>query len=72
MLALLRLPLGRDMDGAVMEALLPPRYFDGAPLAWVDTHTSADCYASRDRAIPKQAGDEERLEQLRALGYLGD
>lgn len=70
-LALAGLPVGRDMDGRVMEELLAPGFRARSEIAWVDSHTSADWgdrAAGADTATPRE---QERLEQLRSLGYIG-
>lgn len=69
-LTLLGLPVGRDMDGRVLEATLAPSFLERHTVRFVETHTPADWYESRggqDVTFPRS---EERLEQLRALGYL--
>jgi hypothetical protein len=68
LLTLLGLPVGRDMDGVVLESLLEPQL----PVTYVETHDTEDWLASRPTVTHETPGTEERLEQLRSLGYIGD
>jgi len=68
LLTLLGLPVGRDMDGVVLESLLEPRI----KVTYVETHDTEDWLASRPSVTYETPGTEERLEQLRSLGYIGD
>jgi len=68
LLTLLGLPVGRDMDGVVLEALLEPRL----EVTYVETHDTEEWLASRPSVKHETPGTEERLEQLRSLGYIGD
>ena len=71
-LALLELPLGRDMDGAVLNSVVDPAFLDARPLSYVDTHDTAEWVASRGSPVPEVPGTPERIEQLRSLGYIDD
>jgi hypothetical protein len=73
LLALEDIPLGLDMDGRVLDAVLLPQpgRTRKAPIA---THDTPEWLAARAGAAeapgaPTEA-DAERLEQLRALGYV--
>lgn len=71
LLALLGIPPARDMDGHPMEAILAPAFPDRPRPQAVATYDTPEWRASR--ASPPAApnpGDEERLEQLQALGYV--
>lgn len=72
LLALQEIPLGRDMDGRVLDAvLLPtPRRTRPTPIATHDTPEWLAARASAQAAGAPPEADAERLEQLRALGYL--
>ncbi len=74
LLALAGLPVGLDMDGEPMEAVLAadPRLQRPAPIAtWDDAAWLASRGAAgASDAPPAAPDDEERLEQLRALGYI--
>jgi predicted AlkP superfamily phosphohydrolase/phosphomutase len=72
LLALVGIPLGLDMDGRVLDAVLTPLPGTTRPPA-VATHDTTEWLASRSRAAPAtDTGDDEteRLEQLKALGYI--
>ena len=65
LLNLLGIPVGADMRGKVMEAVILP---DSGS---VPTHDSDEWQASRREAPGKQVEeDPERMKQLRALGYI--
>ncbi len=70
LLLLAGIPLARDMDGQVMEGILDPRFRALARSDPVASHDTEDWMAAR-RAAPRAPDvDPERLEQLRALGYV--
>jgi len=70
LLALMGLPLGEDMDGHVMRNVIDPRFMDRVPLEGVPSHDSKRWLTERANQSRSAPGQEERLEQLRALGYL--
>jgi hypothetical protein len=70
-LALLGMPVGRDMDGDVARSFLSPELLARAPVRYVPAQTEASWFARRPKpASAAGAVDVERIEQLRALGYL--
>jgi hypothetical protein len=70
-LALRGLPIGRDMDGVILKDILKPEFSACLEPTYVDTHDTAEWIASRGGpGDSERAGHEERLEQLRSLGYL--
>jgi hypothetical protein len=71
-LALLGIPVGRDMGGAVLEHVLADGVLQDRPVTYVDTHDTPEWRTSRGRPAPDVPGTEERLEQLRSLGYIED
>lgn len=71
-LAILGLPIGRDMDGRVLGELLDPKFEERIDVQFVATHDTPEWLASRGASSPAVPGTKERIEQLRALGYLGD
>lgn len=72
-LALLGLPVGRDMDGDVMRSLFLPALLVRQPVRYVRAHTEGSWFDRRPKPpIFPEVGDTERLEQLRALGYLSE
>lgn len=71
-LALLRIPLGEDMDGKVLAHLIRDEFNLASQPDPVKTHDTPEFLANR-RTAPLPAPDqEERLRQLRSLGYLDD
>jgi hypothetical protein len=58
------------MAGAVMTELLEVRSADA--VRYVESHTPPDWFERRSEAVVDSVASEERIEQLRALGYLGD
>jgi arylsulfatase A-like enzyme len=72
MLCLLGFPTARDMDGTVITAIIEPDYLEKHPVQLVDTYTPADWNDRRNKTSVYQAGVEERLEQLRQLGYIDE
>ncbi len=72
LLALVGIPVGLDMDGRALEGVLTPLPGTERP-APIATHDTAEWLAARTGAAPAaDTGDDEneRLEQLRALGYI--
>ncbi len=68
LLALLGVPVGADMEGRVLAALFDR---DVASPPTVTSHDDAAWLAARRELAPEELeADEERLEQLRALGYV--
>ncbi|MBU0639747.1 MAG: alkaline phosphatase family protein [Planctomycetes bacterium] len=70
LLALLGLPIGRDMDGKVLDDLLEPAVLAAHPIQYVPTHDTREWLAARPQ-VPQELPDtQQREEQLRALGYI--
>lgn len=70
LLALLDIPIGRDMDGAPLEKFLEKGFLEKNRIRYVDTHDSKEWLASRKGLTGELPDPDERWEQLRALGYL--
>jgi hypothetical protein len=74
LLALLGLPVGRDMDGRVMRGIVEPTYLAEHPLEYVRSHDPwldfGTAWLGRDSSSHEGAEALERLEQRRALGYI--
>jgi hypothetical protein len=69
-LALRGLPIGEDMDGAILDDLLVPDFFQDRVPRSIPSHDTPEWLDSRIKSeAPARSGDEERLEQLRTLGY---
>lgn len=69
-LALEELPLGRDMDGVVLEEVLEEGFLDRHPVTYVETYDTPEWLDSRPNELLSREAEQERLEQLRSLGYL--
>ncbi len=67
-LALKGLPLGRDMDGVVLKAVLEEGFLESHPPTYVGTHDTLEWLESRPGELLSR--ELERLQQLRSLGYL--
>jgi hypothetical protein len=70
LLALLDLPVGEDMRGQVLTEVLDPDYLARHPVQTIPTHDTEEWLASRPTAPVDRPDVEERLEQLRGLGYI--
>ncbi len=69
-LALLRIPIGKDMPGTVISTLIKDRFrLENQPEP-VSTHDTRRFLASRPGRDSQRAKGSERLEQLRNLGYI--
>jgi hypothetical protein len=69
-LALMRIPLGLDMDGKVLTDLfLESARIDRQPTP-VATHDTPEFIRKREEPLPPDPGRDERLKQLRSLGYI--
>ena len=63
-------PLGEDMPGAPMTSVLDAAWFAAHPLTRVPTHDN-DAWREVHARLKAESVDlDERLEQLRALGYI--
>jgi hypothetical protein len=69
-LALARIPVGEDMDGVVLQGVLREDLFDEGPPATVASHDTPEWLENRPQQMLSADAEEERLEQLRALGYI--
>jgi len=69
-LVLLAIPVARDVKGKVMTALVAGEFLARHPLAMVESHTPHGWAASRNLPEVETPGQDERLEQLRSLGYI--
>lgn len=70
LLALIAVPVGRDMVGEVMTGVVDPVFLADHPVRFVESHTTHSWLQSREASEAETAGSVERLEQLRALGYI--
>ena len=65
-LALLGLPVGRDMDGKPIEGLISAEFLETHPLSWIKTYDPTP----RQGTITPGAYDEAMKRRLRGLGYI--
>ncbi|HVS17219.1 MAG TPA: alkaline phosphatase family protein [Planctomycetota bacterium] len=70
LLALLELPLGEDMPGAPMVLVLDADWLAAHPTTSVATHDDDAWREAHARLRAESIDLDERLEQLRALGYI--
>jgi arylsulfatase A-like enzyme len=70
LLALLDLPVGADMEGAPMTTVIDPAWLAAHPVREVPTHDTPEWLRQRERFQADALDLSERLEQLRALGYV--
>jgi hypothetical protein len=66
LLALMGLPVAKDMDGRVLAEMLAPEFLAAMPARYIDTWEEKDWTFEEDR----DSADEALKEQLRSLGYL--
>jgi hypothetical protein len=71
-LALMQIPVGQDMDGRVLAQLFSDDVQTASQPPPVPTHDTAEFLARRDREAPPHPDEQERLDQLRSLGYIGN
>lgn len=70
LLALLGVPVARDMPGSVLTSVVEPQFLTRHPPRSVASHTDT-AWLEKQRAAPAPVLHQiERLEQLRALGYV--
>jgi hypothetical protein len=69
-LALAGLPLGEDMDGEILAHVLEEGFLEVHPPSTIGTHDTAEWLESRPSQMLSPEAADERLEQLRALGYI--
>jgi hypothetical protein len=72
LLAMLGIPVARDMDGKAMTGWLAPELLERTPVRSVATHTGPEWFETRTKPPLALQGSGERLKQLRALGYLDE
>jgi hypothetical protein len=70
-LEMLRVPVGSDMEGHALRWIFKDGFEIERQPPPVETHDDADFLASRGKKPVLDPGEAERIEQLRALGYIG-
>jgi len=71
-LAMMRIRIGQDMDGLPLVQLFEEEVEIARQPAPVPTHDTAEFLAGRGHPAPTHPGEQERLEQLRRLGYIDE
>jgi predicted AlkP superfamily phosphohydrolase/phosphomutase len=66
-LALLGMPIGRDMDGRVLTEAIAPEFLEKTPLRYIDTY---DTDLALGEVEDEEPVSEELLTRLRDLGYI--
>ena len=66
-LALLGMPIGRDMDGRVLTEAFASEFLAQRPVTYVDTH---DANLMQKDTEEEEPVSEELMDRLRALGYV--
>jgi predicted AlkP superfamily pyrophosphatase or phosphodiesterase len=69
-LALTQIPIGEDLTGTVLEDLLSPDWLRDHPLRFLASHETEDWRQERSKGSADAMAEQERLEQLRELGYI--
>ncbi|MCP4654077.1 MAG: hypothetical protein GY856_01530 [bacterium] len=69
-LVLKGLPIGQDMDGTILDEVLVDGFLDAHPPTYVRTHDTEEWIAARPDHLLTPEAEKERLDQLRALGYI--
>jgi hypothetical protein len=67
-LALMGLPVPRDMPGRVLEEIVAPEFWDAHPIRRVDSYE--DLISREELSVSEDVDDEAALQMLRALGYI--
>jgi arylsulfatase A-like enzyme len=67
-LALLGMPVARDMDGTVLTGAIAPEFLEESPISYIDTYESDLEWSEVEDEEPLP---EELMARLRSLGYLG-
>jgi predicted AlkP superfamily phosphohydrolase/phosphomutase len=69
-LALMKIPIGEDMDGKVIKDMFSSDFLASLQIDFVPTHDTAKFLARRPKDVMSPPGEKQRLEQLRSLGYI--
>ena len=72
-LAMLRIPVGKDMKGRILQGLFVESFTGLKQPQLISTHDTSEFLAGRTGLNQDDSGmTDERLEQLRDLGYIGN
>jgi hypothetical protein len=70
LLALKGLPIGSDMDGTFIQQIIEEKFLAAHPPSFVPTHDTWAWVKERPAKLLPVEVENERLEQLRSLGYI--
>jgi hypothetical protein len=70
LLALKGIPAGWDMRGRALTAVMEEAFLERYPPSLLETHDTAAWAGNRKIRARDPLAKEERLEQLRSLGYI--
>ncbi len=67
-LALMGLPVGKDMAGRVLEEIIDPKFLSAHPVKYIDSYEN---YIKRKQFVSTtKVGEDEQLDYLRSIGYV--
>jgi len=69
-LAVKGIPIGKDMDGTPIRGIIDFEKLGQHEIRYIPTHDTQEWLAAQPNRIREAVDDNERLEQLRALGYI--
>ena len=69
-LAVKGIPIGKDMDGTPIRAIIDFERLGRKEIRYIPTHDTGEWLAAQPKRIREAVDDSERLEQLRSLGYI--
>ncbi len=67
-LALMGLPVGKDMAGRVLEEIISPKFLAAHPVQYIDSYENYIKREIIDASV--KVGEDEQREYLRSLGYI--
>jgi hypothetical protein len=70
LLAMMGIPLGKDMDGRVREDLISPDFIREHPPIHVASHDTKHWRDYIEASSTRDRDESERHEQLKELGYI--
>jgi predicted AlkP superfamily phosphohydrolase/phosphomutase len=69
-LAAMGIPVGEDMAGKPLSAVLDPAKIAPADIRFIPSHDTPEWLAEQKTRIKRAEDEKERLDQLRSLGYI--
>jgi hypothetical protein len=67
-LALMGLPVGKDMAGRVLKEIIDPKFITNHPITYIDSYEN---YIERHQYVESVSADEDvQLDYLRSIGYV--